>query len=310
VTRTVRIVLACIILISTVSISVSSASPVQAQGSTSPIHVQFDWAPIKIVCLGETAQVGIFHYWDMASAPMVPLDGQPLLVTSAKHGSVNQPSLAVSSYPGLARMTYTAETSGTETLSTTFSFGPAYSATATTTFKVRKCNYKLSIQAFASKNMSDVIVGVYFETIGNIYVTADKIMGELNGFAKITLNSNNDAYFCSLVPEPKSNAKVTISGTQDTNVWGSTVTHLQVVYQPVARFPAANEVCNDKTSDHLEIRNTPFPTPDGYDPGADLQTTLDFISGQKTLQVGPFGKIGDAYFRLEPIDDTSSGNGN
>jgi hypothetical protein len=308
--RPVRIVLACIILLSTVSISVSSASPVQAQGSTSPIHVKIDWAPTKIVCLGETAQVGIFHYWDRDSNPMVPLDGQPLLVTSSKHGSVDQPSLTVTSFPGLARMTYTAETSGTETLSTTFSYGPTYSATATTTFKVRKCNYKLSIRADAFTDMNDVQVGSEFEAIGNIYVTDDKIMGELNGYVEIYLRSNNDAYNCSLVPESKSNAKVTVTGTQDTNVWGSTVTHLQIVFQPVSGFPATNEVCNDKTSDHLEIRNTPFPTPNRYDPSADLKTTLDFKSNGYTLQGGPFGKNGHAHYILEPIDDTSSGNGN
>jgi len=309
-TRTTRIVLACIILLLTISISVSSASPVQAQGSTSPIHVQIDWAPTKIVCLGETAQVGIFHYWDQDSNPMVPLNGQPMLITSAKRGIVDKPNLSITRFPGLARLTYTAQTTGIETLVTTFSYGPDYSATDKVTFKVSKCNYKLSIIADAFNDTNDVQVGSEFWAVGNIFVSDDKIMGELNGYAEIYLKSNNDAYYCNLVPAAKSNAKVIITGKQDTNVWGSTISHLQIVYQPVAGFPAANEVCNDKTSDHLVIRNRPFPTPARYDPSTDLKTTLDFNSNGQNFVSGPFGKTGHARYILESIDDTSSGNGN
>jgi hypothetical protein len=309
VTRPARIVLACIILLSTVSISVSTASPVQAQGSTSPVHVEVYWAPTKIVCVGETAQVGIFHYWDMDIQPLVPL-AQPMLVTSATHGSVDQPSLKVTTLPGLARMTYTAETAGTETLVTTLSFGADYSATAKTTFKVRKCNYKLSIRAIDANDIQDVSFSAWFEAIGNIYVASNNITGELTGTVGFAISSKNDAYDCSLIPMPTANDKVTVTGRQDTNMWGSTITHLSIVYQPVSGFPASNEVCNDKTPDRLEIKNQPFPTPARYEPGANLKTTLDFNSDGQTLQGGPFGKNGHAHYILEQIDNSSSGTGN
>ena len=143
--KPVRILLACVMILSALTLSVvSPVSPVHAQAGGSRAHLEVYVAPTKVVCMGETAPLALFHYWESEGDTLAPL-ARGTLVTTATHGSVDKPSLSAGNLPGLARLIYTPANAGKETVVSTLSYGSSGSATVTIPFQVKKCNYRLSI---------------------------------------------------------------------------------------------------------------------------------------------------------------------
>jgi len=299
-----RILLTCAIILSALSISiVLPLLSVRAQADGSPAHLEVYVAPSKVVCLGETAPIGLFYYWEISASALAPLT-RGTLVTSASHGSVDKPSLSAGLGPGLARFIYTPATAGSEIVVSTLSYGSLATTTVKIPFKVKQCNYRLSIRAVDIKDTSDVTITSWFESVGNISV-AGTVNGELPASIGFGITSNTDVMTCDLEPPQQGSSSLTVSGHTSTDVDGNMSVHLTIAYQPFPAGKPSNEVCADKPN-NVQIRNIPFPAVPSYDPATDLLTTLDFAPGQTAIK-GSFGSGGTAYYILTPVDDSASG---
>jgi hypothetical protein len=299
-----RILLACAVLISALSLSiVSPLSSVRAQAGGSAANLEVYVAPSKVVCLGETAPIGLFYYWEVSASALAPLT-RGTLVTSASHGSVDKPSLSAGLGPGMARLVYTPADAGSEVVISTLTYGSLGNATVKMPFKVKKCNYRLSIRAADVKDTADVTITSWFESVGNISVSGS-VNGELPASIGFGISSNNDVVTCDLEPPQQGSSSLTVSGHTSTDVDGNMSVHLTIAYQAFPAGKPSNEVCADKPN-NVQIRNIPFPAVPSYDPSTDLLTTLDFAPGQTFIK-GSFGAGGTAYYNLTPVDDSSSG---
>jgi hypothetical protein len=274
---------------------------VRAQAGNSPAHIAVRIAPSKVVCVGETATIANFNYWETTGSELAPL-ASGTLVTTATKGSLDQPSLSVGNLPGLARLTYTAATAGKETVVSTLSYGTSGSASVTIPFQVKKCNYRLSIRATDSKAVENVRIVSWFESVGNISISG-KVNGELPASIGFNLNNINQVISCDMEPAPQATSKVTVSGNTSTDIEGNVSVHLIISYKTFPSTPASQEVCKDNTGQH-QIQNVAFPPVPAYDPSTDLLTTLDFAAG-KTFIKGTFGPGGTAYYYLTPVNDNN-----
>jgi hypothetical protein len=302
--KSARIFLACAIVISALSLSiVSPASSVRAQAGSSAANLEVYVAPSKVVCLGETAPIGLFYYWEVSASALAPLT-RGTLATSASHGSVDKPSLSAGLGPGLARLIYTPANAGNEMVVSKLSYGSLGTASVKIPFKVKKCNYRLSIRAVDVKDTGDVTISSYFESVGNISVSGT-VNGEMPAEIGFGIISNNDVDTCDLEPPQQGFSSLTVSGNTSTDVDGNIAVHLTISYQAFPPGKPSNEVCADKPN-NVQIRNIPFPAVPSYDPSTDLLTTLDFAPGQTFIK-GSYGAGGTAYYFLTPIDDSSSG---
>ena len=280
------------------------AAPSQkALGETSNAHVSFFWSPQKIVCIGETASVGVMYYWkdetpgfsgETELAPLTPLKGT--LTVSSQHGVIDNPSKSVSIGPGLARLTYTAETEGDETLIATVDYGDT--DTEVTSFKVRQCNYKITILATSITQKDGVNIYVMFKGEGNLSVQGDQISGEVPTKAEYGVSSMNPAVECYLDSFPDSQSTMLITGTVEETLFGSTTIHLKVKYEPFATFEKANQICNDRIK-REEISNGPFLTPENAEVDGFLLSNLDF-EDMTPLQ-STFGPDGWSVYELSEL---------
>jgi hypothetical protein len=305
--KPVRFVLACVVFLLTISISASAAAPARAQQNTSSAHLQVYWAPEEEICVGDKAPVGLFYYRESISSPgpnpvLAPLGGT--LITTVTKGSVDKPSLSVHDGPGIARLTYTATTSGDEVLASTLTYG-SDSVGVTVPIKVEDCDYLLSINANEAKQQEGTTVTSWYEAKGIIRVSSSNVTGSIPATAGFGLTTNNEELTCDMDPDPTSKSTVVVSGSVTWDYFDTKTIHLQISYQPL-KFPATNEVCKDKFGE-VKIKKIFLQSDTQFEPGDYLKFKLDFTGGNHNLS-GPFGE-GSAFYLLEPKNASSSGNG-
>jgi hypothetical protein len=300
--KPIRIVLACILFLLTISISVSAADPVQAQGATPPgthigVMLSFNYVWPTHMCVGDKGNIGIKYEWEGLRG--VPWPSGGALYNQAKLGKIDKPTLHVDNGPGDLELTYTAKKAGTEKIESSLFYG-IYSRTITSTINIYDCNYNLIINARDDKNQEDVIITSDLYADGFLQADkSNKVTGTIDYTAGINVTSDNDVMDCVMKPIVGRVSTITVTGTVTENTFSNTV-HLNIAYKPVT-LPSANEICVDKRK-KIQIKNVPFNFKKPYDPARDLLTTLDFtIYGTRFSKItGSYGE-GTAVYTLVPV---------
>jgi hypothetical protein len=255
------------------------------------------------MCVGDHGFIGINYEWARGIAP----PSQGVMYNTPKLGSVDKKIIYVDTGPGYAELTYTAKKPGTEKIESSLFYGK-YFATDTTTIQVFDCNYELIINAKDDVNQEDVIITSKVYADGYLQAdTNNNVTGIIDYTAGVNITSNNDILSCVLKPPVGASSPMTITGTVTENTFSKTV-HLNLSFKPVT-LPSANEVCIDKRK-QVATKNVPFFWKRAYDPGTNLQTTLDFtVYGMFFSKIkGSYGG-GTAEYTLIPVIASSSGNG-
>jgi hypothetical protein len=143
-TKSLRRIAACGILLLGAAVTISAAEPLPKQ-EVNPAHVYFTLAPMKMVCKANSTKLIIDYLFNRADPmALAPLNPKGTLTITASRGGVSNPTTPIGFGPNYLEITYTAREVGHEKVIARVDYS-GYASTAVAEFEVRKCNYHLRI---------------------------------------------------------------------------------------------------------------------------------------------------------------------
>jgi len=293
----------------TMMISFSTAIPV-ANAESKNAFVKIKVAPKKFTCLGDSVPVVVWYSWDNKNGgvkinpirlpDMDPSELPGIFSFTSSRGDLSlEKSLSVDYGPGTVEMTYTAKTTGDETLQFILDYPKPDDghAVATRSFVVKKCNYHFKIRANISNQQGDYVAFGWTEGEGDINFDGEKFTGGINLRHGYSLRFSNKIMDCSESQAANGWSRVSVSGSKVETNGGYTYISLKLDFGAVSETRDGVLSCvNTQTGDKLV---EPLYFPPDANTAAFIKSEVTFMEG-RTSDRGKYGDTGLAMFYLTP----------